>query len=185
MSESLPNIDIWMIHHDLQRVPSFLLPRGYRVRFYQEGDLETWVAIQQAADPFFVATAETFRSYLPGDLSYLSQRVMFLVDPADTAIGTITAWNTHIFQYADIGQIHWVAIVRSAQGRGLAKPMLRAACTELQARGYTTAVLETNARRIPALNLYLQFGFEPYPQSQAERDAWQRIAPQLKFGVND
>lgn len=184
MNEQLPNIDVWMIHHRLQRAPVFALPRGYRMRFYAEGDIQTWVAIQQAAEPFFVPTAETFLRYMPGDISYVSRRVMFLADPNGRDIGTITAWNDQLFQHNDIGQIHWVAIIPEAQGRGLAKPMLSAACAELQARGYTAAVLETNTRRIAALNLYLQFGFEPYPHTQAERDAWLSAAPHLKFGVH-
>lgn len=181
MNEHVPNTDVWMIHRALHQAPFFSLPPGYQMRFYHEGDIQTWVTIQQAAESFFVPTAETFLSSLRGDASYLSRRVMFLVDPYGADIGTITAWNDHLFHYDDVGQIHWVAIIPDAQGRGLAKPMVCAACTELQVRGYMTAVLETNTRRLAALNLYLQCGFEPYPQSQAERDAWKSVAPHLRL----
>lgn len=34
--------------------------------------------------------------------------------------------------------------------------------------------------RIPALNLYLQFGFEPLLRDEGEQTAWRVIAPHLK-----
>lgn len=183
MNEQLPNANVWMIHHNLLSAPYFPLSLGYSMRFYREGDVQTWVRIQQAAEPFFVPTAGMFAKYMPGDTAYLAARVMFIVDPTGTDVGTITAWNDRVFHYDDIGQIHWVAIIPAAQGRGLSKAMLSAACNTLRARGYTKAVLETNTRRIPALNLYLQFGFEPYVRDEAERNAWGIVAPQLKFGI--
>ena len=183
MNEQLPNVNVWMINHDLSSAPNFSLPLGYNMRFYGESDLQTWVRIQQAAETFFVPTAETFAKYMPGDTAYLAERVMFLVDPSGADIGTITAWNDRTFTDHDTGQIHWVAIIPAAQGRGLAKPMLSAACNRLRERGYTQAVLETNTRRVAALNLYLQFGFEPYVCDEAERDAWRVVAPHLKFKI--
>jgi hypothetical protein len=35
-------------------------------------------------------------------------------------------------------------------------------------------------RRIPALNLYLQFGFEPMLRDEEEQAAWRAIAPHLR-----
>ena len=176
----LPNISIWMIHRDLPSAPRYALPAGYRMRFYHAGDLAAWVRIQQAADSFIVPTAEHFATSLPGDQAYLAQRVMFLVDPFDADIGTITAWNDGTFDSREMGHIHWVAIIPTAQGRGLAKPMLSAACELFRERGYTEAWLETGTGRIAALNLYLQFGFVPHPRDEAERDAWRAVAPRLK-----
>ncbi len=170
-----------MLHPQLAQAPHVELPHGYRMRFYQEGDVETWVRVQQAADPWHQPTTATFERAMPGDADYLAQRVMFLVDPAGAAIGTITAWNDTLFNRGDTGQIHWVAIVAAAQGQGLAKPMLSAACAVLRARGYHEALLETDTRRIPALNLYLQSGFVPFPRHEADRQTWRAVAPQLKY----
>ena len=181
MGEQPPNVEVLMVHPELPRAPRFALPVGYQMRFYDEGDVRTWVSIQQAAEPFMVPSAETFRRYLPGDTAHLAARVMFLVDPVGTEIGTITAWDDDRLDGRPSGQIHWVAIVPEAQGRGLAKPMLSAACDVLRARGYTKALLETDTRRIAALNLYRQFGFAPYPRGATERQAWHSVAPRLKF----
>jgi ribosomal protein S18 acetylase RimI-like enzyme len=179
MDKQLPDVDVLMVHRDLRQAPSFALPQGYYMRFYRAGDLATWLRIQ-ATDPYFVPTAETFAEVLPGDDAYLAERVMFLVDPEGIDIGNITAWNTTQFTGQEIGQICWVAIVPAERGRGLGKPMLSAACAALRERGYTQAFVDTNMRRIPALNLYLRFGFEPYLRSEAEEMAWRAITPYLK-----
>lgn len=177
----LPDVDIWMVLNDLKAAPRIELPPGYRLRFFREGEIPLWVNIQQAADPFFTATAEIFERSMPGTTAYRAERIMFLVDRHDVAIGTITAWNSKKFTGQDTGHIHWVAMVPAAQGRGLAKPMLSATLWELQKRGYSTAWLETNTGRIPALNLYLKFGFRPHLDDPTAADAWQAIEPHLKY----
>ncbi len=181
-AEPTPNVDVWMLNDDLSRLTLGAFPSGYRMRFYRPGDLVTWLHIQ-ATDPFFAPTAETFAASVPGNDAYLGTRVMFLLDPTGVAIGTITAWNTDRLTGTDIGQIHWVALLPAARGRGLAKPMLSAACAVLREQGHQAACLETNTQRIPALNLYLQFGFVPYARSKTEREAWEAVAPQLKYGL--
>ena len=183
MSESIqpPDVDIWMIHLDLQKTPKSPLPEGYRMRFYEEGDVEKWVEIQQASDPFFKATAETFASSMPGDAAFLSQRVMFLVDPTGRDIGSITAWENDDLTGEIIGQVHWVAIVNEMQGKGFAKPLLAAVCQRLIELGHKEACLMTNTRRLPAVNLYRKFGFEPLLQNEIEKEAWAKIASELKY----
>lgn len=179
MNSQLPDVDVIMIHPDVRQAPVFALPHGYQMRYYRPGDLDTWLRIQ-ATDPYFAPTAETFAEALPGDDTYLAQRVMFMVDPHGIEIGNITAWNTAQFTDREIGQICWVALVPSARGRGLGKPLLSAACAALRERGYTQTFVDTNMRRIPALNLYLQFGFAPYLRSEAEEEAWRAITPLIK-----
>lgn len=179
MDTQPPDVDVILFNGDLRQAPSFALPRGHRMRFYRPGDLKTWLRIQ-TTDPFFAPTAETFAEALPGDEAYRAERVMFLVDPDGNAIGNITAWNTAQFTGQELGQICWVALVPAARGRGLGKPMLSAACAALRERGYTQALVDTNMRRIPALKLYLRFGFAPYLRSEEEETAWRAITPYLR-----
>lgn len=182
MSKQSVDSDVWMTHPDLGSIASPPLPSGYRMRFYGEGDLEVWLRIQ-AHDPFFIPTAETFAASMPGGTALLASRVMFLVDPAGENVGTVTAWSNDRLTGREIGQIHWVALVPAARGRGLAKPMVCGACALLRERGYREACLETNTRRIPALNLYLALGFEPFVRSEPERQAWLHVAPRLRSPV--
>jgi GNAT superfamily N-acetyltransferase len=185
MNDSSPLTDVWMIHRDLSQAPDFPIPPGYTMRHYREGDAETWVRIQRAcADDLSFITAEHFHEDMPGDAAHLAERVLFLVDPSGQDIGTIVAWNDSKFDGRDIGRIHWVAIVAEAQGHGLSKPMMSAACNVLRTLNYTEAYLETHTSLIPALNLYLEFGFRPAPRSDGVRAAWQAVAPRLKFPIN-
>lgn len=179
MDEQAADADVWMIHPDLKAIPQTSLPNGYRMRFYAEGDLATWLRIQ-AEDPFFIPTAETFASSMPGDTPLLSSRVLFLAGPAGEDIGTVTAWSNTSLTDHEIGQIHWVALVSVARGQGLARPMVAAACALLHQRGYHEACLETNTRRIPALNLYLSLGFMPFVRNETEGRAWRAVAQQLR-----
>jgi GNAT superfamily N-acetyltransferase len=185
MDDSSAFTDVWMIQRDLSLAPDFPLPPGYTIRFYREGDAETWVRIQRAcADDLSFITAEHFHADMPGDADHLAERVLFLTDPLGNDIGTIVAWNDSKFDGRDIGRIHWVAIVAEAQGRGLSKPMMSTACKVLRKFNYTEACLETHTSLIPALNLYLEFGFRPFPRSEGERAAWRAVAPRVKFAIN-
>ena len=168
---------------ELNGAPRFELPAGYHMRFFQneEEDIPLWVSIQQAADTLFTATAEIFERSMPGTTAYRAERIMFLHDPDNLPIGTITAWNSKKFAGRETGHIHWVAMVPSAQGKGLAKPMLTAALDEMIKRGYSEAWLETNTLRLPALNLYLSFGFRPHLSDSVQKDAWQMVSPHLKY----
>jgi GNAT superfamily N-acetyltransferase len=177
-------MDVVMVHRDLSCAPRFAFPTGYAMRAYREGDVPTWVCIQQTGDPFYKATAEDFAKYMPGDDAYLAQRVLFLMNPAGEDIGSITAWSDSDFEGREIGHIHWVAIVAAEQGRGLGKPMISAACDVLRELGYSAAYLETNTERIPALNLYLRCGFRPHARNEAEREAWRAVAPRLKIPID-
>ena len=186
----LPDVDIAMFHRDLTNSPKIPFPAGYQMRFYREGDISKWVEIQRSADSLYKVTAETFASYLLGDTSFLSQRVMFLVDPSGRDIGSITAWQTadlpsiNLATKPFIGQVHWVAIVADQQGQGLAQPMLSACCQRMIALGHQQACLSTNTKRIPALNLYRKFGFEPILLNDTEKEAWSDIVPKLKYEEN-
>jgi GNAT superfamily N-acetyltransferase len=181
MSEQLPNVDIWMTHPNLFQAPKFSLPAGYSMRFYRKGDIPVWVEIQQSADRFFEATSATFARSMPGETSLLSERVMFLLNAKSREVGTITAWQSSFLTTELIGQVHWVAIAAEVQGQGLAKPMLSAVCQRMIELGHTKACLSTNTRRIPALNLYLKFGFKPFFQNEIEHQAWEKIKPKLKY----
>ncbi len=179
--DDLPDVDVWMMHEDLSRVAQMPLPEGYSMRFYCEGDVATWVDVQNSADEFFTATADTFKNSLSGPADYLAERVMFLVDPSGRDIGSITAWESSKLTGESLGQVHWVAIRPESQGMGLAKPMLAKTCQLLTELGHSAAFLSTNTRRVPALNLYLGMGFKPYQVGENEAHAWSQIKHLLKI----
>jgi GNAT superfamily N-acetyltransferase len=186
MKEQISNVDVWMVNRNLPSAPRHALPAGYHMRFYREGDAAAWVRVQQLAEQFLSPPPDeaTFLKEYGSDHAYLAERIMFLVGPDGSDIGTITGWNDSVFENSEMGRIHWVAIIPSAQGAGLAKPLLSAACDLLRGHGYRAAWLWTGTGRVPALNLYLQFGFVPYPRDELEREAWRAVAPKLKYAID-
>lgn len=98
--------------------------------------------------------------------------------PAGEAIGTATAWfDTYRGQL--YGLVHWVAIIPQQQGRGLAKPLLTAVCNRLRDLHHQGAYLITGTVRIPAIKLYLKFGFVPDIKSEQDAEAWRSIQAKL------
>ena len=71
---------------------------------------------------------------------------------------------------------YWThAVPAFYQGRGLAKPLLTALCHRLRQLGHDRAYLSTAAARLPAIKLYLQFGFVPLIRSEADELLWRGI----------
>lgn len=172
------NLSLRMVRDHLDSIPEYPLPSGFVMRNYRPGDRELWVQIVGDADEYIQVTPELFDKVFGPDHALLAERQFFLVAPDDRAIGTITAW---VGPQPEWGRIHWVAIVPEWQGRGLAKPMMSVACRRLRELGHERAYLITSTARVPALNLYLKFGFYPDPRDEREREAWLALTPYLKL----
>jgi GNAT superfamily N-acetyltransferase len=164
----------------LAAIPQAPLPQGFSIRRYRPGDRDTWVAVYSAAEPFIPITPEVFDREFHGDEAGLRARMLFLCAPDGRAIGTSTAWYDDLNHDPAAGRIHWVAILPEFQGRGLAKPLLSASLRRLRALGHRHAYLITSTARIPAITLYLRYGFRPVPRTEAESAAWAACAPRLR-----
>lgn len=169
-----------MIRDTLDNLPVFELPENVHLAWYQAGDEQHWLAIHIAADQFNTFSLKLYQREFGTDAALLAQRQCFLVDQAGRYLGTTTAWVDDRFG-AEYGRIHWVAIVPEAQGSGLAKPLLRSACLRLRELGHTRAYLLTSTARIPALNLYLRFGFKPHISGETDRERWELVRDLLKY----
>ena len=177
------NDSIAMVRNDLQHIPDYVLPPGYSYRWYQKGDEELWVKIHLLADQHNRITPELFQTQFGSDEQRLRMRQCYIFDPDGTAIGTATAWYDDDYQGMAYGRVHWVAITPPAQGQGLAKPLMTLICERLKWLRHERAYLTTSAVRIPAVNLYLHFGFAPVISSEEEFAKWERIRGQLKYPV--
>ena len=174
----IPYQKIHMLRPNLDGVPQFPLPAGFTLRPYRPGDRENWLRLHHAcydAEGRIAITPELFDREFGTDPEELARRQLFLCDPAGTAVGTITAWKKTDAAGRVLGQIHWVAILPSHRGRGLAKPMLTAALNLLRDLGHDCAWLGTQTVRLPAIRLYLAFGFLPDLRNPEEAAAWDRL----------
>lgn len=144
------------------------------MRPYEPGDEKAWVDIHLEADELNEVCLDLFHDQFPGTPEELARRQFYLCENS-TPVGTATAWRNAL-DGEEYGRVHWVAILPKLQGRGLARPLLSAVCLRLAELGHGRAYLTTNTLRVPAVNLYLKFGFRPWPRSDGEAEAWERLA---------
>jgi GNAT superfamily N-acetyltransferase len=165
------NVSVTMARHDLEDIPRHPVPDGYAIRPFAPGDAAAWVEIQGAADAYNEITPALFRREFGDDPGEQARRILMLTAPDGAAVGTAAAWYVD----ARVGRVHWVAIHPSHQGRGLAKPLLGRVCLALRDLGHERAVLSTSTARIPAIALYLDFGFVPAVERPEDEAAWAEL----------
>ncbi|MBQ8596156.1 MAG: GNAT family N-acetyltransferase [Lachnospiraceae bacterium] len=74
------------------------------------------------------------------------------------------------------GWLHWVAVRREYQGRGLAKPLISYVLSVMKDLGYTHAKIPTQTTTWVACKVYLDFGFAPVKENAVNsRDGWRII----------
>lgn len=111
-------------------------------------------------------------------MEILKERQFYLYDAVGLPIGTATAW-LKTYNNLLYGRVHWVAIVPSEQGKGLAKPLLSTVGRRLRDLKHDCAYLKTASVRIAAIGLYLKFGFVPDIRSEEDAKAWHKIREKL------
>ncbi len=167
-----------MLRNNLEDIPVFALPAGFSLRWYRRGDEANWLRIDTLANPESPCAPDFFGRCFGADHDLLAQRQCYLLNGSGEAIGTASAWFDDNFQGARIGRIHYVAVIPEFQGRGLSKPLMTVVCQRLRELGHDRAYLATSTARIPAINLYLAFGFVPLSRTEEEAAAWREICPQ-------
>ena len=177
-------LNISMVRADLEAIPNHALPAGYTVRRYRPGDERAWVEIERQADAYNVITPEVFSREFGGDVEALKLRQCYLCEAGGSAVGTATAWYDDDRGRA-WGRLHWVAIVPRLHGRGLSKPLLTVVCERLRALGHDRACLSTETARIPAICLYLKFGFLPEIRGEQDVRAWLQVRRDLPEGMRE
>jgi len=173
-------LPVKMTRPNLENVPEFTLPPGFALRWFQPGDEAHWLRIHLAADRFNKITPELFQRQFGSDEKLLSERQYFLINPIAEVIGTGTAWFNGHFEGGRWGRVHWMAVVPAFQRRGLGKALLSAICGRLRELGHQRAYLTTSTARLPAIRLYLQFGFEPWIQTAEDDRLWRELIPLAK-----
>lgn len=168
----------------LHDIPEYPLPPGFRFRFFEKGDETTWARIETSVDEFDneAAALERFHREFGAHLGDMARRCLFIENEQGEAIATTTAW------YGDLrgkmeGRIHWVAIIPAYQGKGLAKPLLSEAMKVL-AKHHETAYLTSQTTSYQAINLYLNYGFEPLVMDPTCDEAWCLMEDTLKRAIS-
>ena len=172
-------VELLMQRDDLKDIPAFDLPEGYRFVFYRPGDRDAWIEIEHSAKELAgyehgVRTWERFFGHVEHTLH---NRMLFIENEKGEKVATATAYyDEHGDLPAECGQVHWVAVRRDHQGKGLAKPLIMQVLRVMKERGHERAVLHTQTTSWVAVRLYLNFGFYPMPENAVRnRDGWRIV----------
>lgn len=168
----------------MEEIPQFSLPAGFTIRTYRRGDEDAWVWIHELADEWNVVTRESFDRNFGYDLEAMKDRGFFLDAPDGRTIGTTTAWYDEDFHGKMYGRIHWVAIIPEFQGKKLAKPLMSVAMNRL-AQSHDRCYLSTASPRLPAIHLYLNYGFQPFIHTDRCEEGWEWVRERLPHPLLD
>lgn len=169
------NVSVIMIRPHLNDLPTFPLPAPFTLRRYRPGDEQAWFNLHLAADHYNAISPELFQQQFGTDAQFLADRQFYLLAGSGQAIGTGTAWWGQREPWVGWGRVHWMAITPEYQGRRLSEPLLAAILRRLADLDYTRAYLTTSSARLPAINLYLKFGFEPHILGPSDLKTWLKI----------
>ena len=157
-----------MLERNLNDLPHFPLPEGYRYVFYQEGDRDRWIDIEKSAKEFtsYEQGLESWNRYYGGRENTLTNRMVFIEDTEGRKAATATAYyDVRKIDRSGDGWLHWVAVRREYQGQGLAKPLITHVLDIMRKLGYTHAKIPTQSTTWIACKIYLDVGFRPIPQN--------------------
>jgi GNAT superfamily N-acetyltransferase len=171
-------VRVSMVREQLEDLPCFPVPSPFTIRYHAPGDIATWLAIQQAADQYQAVDPALFARAFGTDEAALRERQCFLCDGAGQAVGTATAWFNDDYHGRACGRVHWLAVIPSLQGKGLGKALMSEVCRRLRALHHTRAYLVTHTVRLPAIRLYLTFGFVPEIRVAEDLAAWREVEGQ-------
>ena len=168
-----------VLERTLEDLPEQPLPEGYSYTTYKPGDRDTWIGIEQSAKEFSNREdgLKAWERYYTLHEAILPERMFFVVNPAGEKVATATAFFDIRREDDGVnGMLHWVAVRRDEQGKGLSKPLILKALHRMVELGYTRAVIPTQTTTWLACKVYLDLGFRPIPKNlERNLDGWRII----------
>ena len=168
-----------LLERDLEHIPRIELPQGYRFVFYKPGDRDAWIDIEKSAREFinYEQGMVSWNKYYENRKEELPVRMVFIENSAGEKVATATAfYDIYGRDKSGDGWLHWVAVRREYQGKGLAKPLISYVLNVMRELGYRHAKIPTQTTTWLACKIYLDFGFMPLPKNAVNsRNGWRII----------
>ena len=171
-------LPVRMIRPNLDDLPQWPLPDGYYMRAMRADEGAVWEEAWRASEPYEQIQPGLFASQFGSDPAEIELRCFFLIAPDGGVAGTISGWQSDLPDGLHYGQIHWVALLPAHRGRGLVKPLMAHAMNFLATR-HERCFLDTATRRLPAIKVYLDFGFVPDMTFKDAEQAWALVQSNL------
>lgn len=168
--------ELMLQRKNMENIKRYPLPAGYRFVFYHPGDRDAWIEIEKSAKEF--STWEqgivAWKQYYEGRDDELVHRMVFIETEAGEKIATATAYYDVIGgDVSGAGWLHWVAVKREYQRKGLARPLISYVLYRLTELGYQQVKIPTQTVTWVACKIYMDFGFRPIPENAiSSRDGW-------------
>jgi len=160
----------------LDDLPDVVTPPGYVIRTYREGDSADWCRVVSAGIGGDYDEAG-FRRSIAGSSGF-DPEGLFFAEKDGVVVGTACAiWSGDYPE--DTGYLHMVAVDPVHQGHGLGRALTLAVLHRFRERGFRRAVLQTDDFRLPALRLYLTFGFRPRFTHESHEARWRAVYGEL------
>lgn len=141
-------------------------------------DRDAWIGIEFSAKEFhcFEDGVRAWDNYYARHEAELPGRMVFVETDSGEKVATATAfYDVRSDDHTD-GWLHWVAVKREYQGRGLSKPLIAHTLDLLRAMGHTRTIIPTQTYTWLACKIYLDFGFRPIPANAVHsRDGWRIV----------
>ena len=168
-----------LLERDIDDLPERPLPPGYRFVFYRDGDRDAWIDIERSAREFdtYDEGLDAWARYYGGFEDTLFDRMLFVEDAEGRKVATATAYRDVTGRDASgSAWLHWVAVRREHQGRGLSKPLIARTVARMRALGFHHAKIPTQTTTWLACKVYLDLGFRPIPENAVHsRDGWRIV----------
>lgn len=157
-----------LLEGSLDSICEYPLPDGYYFEFYQDGDRDTWIEIEKSAKEFssYDEGLDAWNRYYSGRENELYNRMVFVVNESGEKVATATAfYDINGKDKSGAGWLHWVAVKREYQGKGLSKPLITYVLLVMKALGYNHVKIPTQTNTWLAVKVYLDLGFRPIPEN--------------------
>jgi GNAT superfamily N-acetyltransferase len=164
MDRTITHISVMMENRNARVYPRYDLPAGY-VFTTDKRDLKTdWIAIQLASDHVETPerAAEVYDKEFGSQPEAYTRQTALAVTLGGQPVGVATLWPGNEFGRI-LYKVHWVAVDAAHQGKSIAKALMTRLFDinrELINADYLYLTTQTWSYR--AINIYKQFGFEPY-----------------------
>ncbi|MCX6366904.1 MAG: GNAT family N-acetyltransferase [Armatimonadetes bacterium] len=157
----------------LDNLPELVLPEGFALRSVTANELPELACLLAASFPELIWTPQKAHEALFADLTV--KETLALVEEATGIFATTASARLLPERFPDAGYLHWVGAHQSFRGKGLGRLVTLAVLHKFRERGCTSAVLETQDFRLPALQSYLKLGFEPEHADDTHAARWEAI----------
>jgi mycothiol synthase len=163
-------------------LPEIVLPSGYHMRSYREGDETAWADIINRAGDLGEYTPEKAMNALIGSTKFHPEGLLFVMTDDGEPVATACAWLPEQFEWR-WGQLHMVAVVPEHQGKRLSYWVSAAVCDVYRRWGVPEVQLTTDEFRLAAVKVYVNLGFRPVMRTVEHYDRW--IDVYTSYGLDE